>query len=434
MRSEIGVGIIGCGSVARWKYVKNLAEMSGVSLRAFYGGRAEEFQQQYGAPGSAVCRDLAEFLAREDVDAVCICTPNNSHAEIALAALRARKHVLCEKPMAISAEDAVRMVETAEQMGVLLTVGHQSRFSPAAQALYRQLREGAFGSLYFARASMVRRMGIPTWGHFFDPAVQGGGCLIDLGTHALDLALWLLNDFSPAYCCAGIFRGPGDSPTPANRWGTWDPAMLRTETGAFGQVVLQSGTVLSLDISWALHVPEDREETVTLCGTAAGAELFPGGYTISGTQGARLVTTRYQMPEEEQSAKLIRCGMGLVLGGVAALAVCFVFLLVASAAISGGLAGEELMYQLTIVGCVLGAFAGGLLAVRRCGSRALIVGLTTGGVLFLLLLTIGALCFETVSLEAGGIGLLCGSLCGGAAAGILGGGGKKKPARKKRRK
>ena len=75
--------------------------------------------------------------------------------------------------------------------------------------------------------------------------------------------------------------------------------------------------------------------------------------------------------EEEQSAKLIRCGMGLVLGGVAALAVCFVFLLVASAAISGGLAGEELMYQLTIVGCVLGAFAGGLLAVRRCGSRAL---------------------------------------------------------------
>ena len=90
--------------------------------------------------------------------------------------------------------------------------------------------------------------------------------------------------------------------------------------------------------------------------------------------------------------------------------------------------------RLTIVGCVLGAFAGGLLAVRRCGSRALIVGLTTGGVLFLLLLTIGALCFETVSLEAGGIGLLCGSLCGGAAAGILGGGGKKKPARKKRRK
>ena len=108
--------------------------------------------------------------------------------------------------------------------------------------------------------------------------------------------------------------------------------------------------------------------------------------------------------EEEQGAKLIRCGMGIVLGGVLALAVCFAFLLAASAAISGGLAGEELMYQLTIVGCVLGAFAGGVLAVRRCGSRALIVGLTAGAVLFLLLLTIGSLCFENVSLEAGGIG------------------------------
>ena len=109
--------------------------------------------------------------------------------------------------------------------------------------------------------------------------------------------------------------------------------------------------------------------------------------------------------EEEQSAKLIRCGMGLVLGGVAALAVCFVFLLVASAAISGGLAGEELMYQLTIVGCVLGAFAGGLLAVRRCGSRALIVGLTTGGVLFLLLLTIGAPCAAELPPESWAAGV-----------------------------
>ena len=95
---------------------------------------------------------------------------------------------------------------------------------------------------------------------------------------------------------------------------------------------------------------------------------------------------------------------------------------------------EELMYQLTIVGCVLGAFAGGLLAVRRCGSRALIVGLTTGGVLFLAAAYHRGALLRTVSLEAGGIGLLCGSLCGGAAAGILGGGGKKKPARKKRRK
>ena len=302
MDSEVGIGIIGCGSIARWKYAGNLAEMPGVSLRAFFGGQAEDLRRQYGSPGSIVCKDLKELLARRDVDAVCVCTPNSSHAEISLAALRAGKHVLCEKPMAIRAGDAAQMVETAEQMGVLLTVGHQSRFSPAAQALYRELREDGFGSLYFARASMVRRMGIPTWGHFFDPEIQGGGCLMDLGTHALDLALWLLDDFSPAYCCANIFRGPGDTPTPANRWGVWDPAALRVETSAFGQVVLRSGAVLSLDVSWALHVPEDWEDAVTLCGTSAGAELFSGGYTVSGIGDNRLVTTRYLMPEEEQTA------------------------------------------------------------------------------------------------------------------------------------
>ena len=302
MGSEIGIGIIGCGSIARWKYAGNLAEMPGVLLRAFFGGRAEELRRQYGAVDSVVCKSLEELLARRDIDAVCVCTPNSSHGEISLAALQAGKHVLCEKPMAIDLPSAVQMVETAERKGVLLTVGHQSRFSPAAQALYRELRSGRFGSLYFARASMVRRMGIPTWGHFFDPEIQGGGCLMDLGTHAIDLALWLLDEFAPVYCSAGVFRGPADTPTSANRWGAWDPASLGVETSAFGQVVLRSGAVLSIDTSWALHAPEDREDTVTLCGTDAGAELFPGGYAVSGVQTERLVTARFLLPEEEQTA------------------------------------------------------------------------------------------------------------------------------------
>ena len=136
--------------------------------------------------------------------------------------------------------------------------------------------------------------------------------------------------------------------------------------------------------------------------------------------------------EEDQGAKLVRCAVGILLGGLLALGVCMLFLLGASVAISGGLLDMVLTYQITIVGCVLGGFCGGLLAVGRCGG-GLAAGLLTGGVLFLLVLTLGALCFRDVSLESGGIGLLCGSLCGGAAAGLLGNGsGKGK--RKKRRK
>ena len=136
--------------------------------------------------------------------------------------------------------------------------------------------------------------------------------------------------------------------------------------------------------------------------------------------------------EEDQSARLIRCGLGVLLGGILALAICCLFLLGCSVAISSGAVGEGLGYQLTIVGCVLGGFGGGLFAVGQCGG-GLLTGLTVGGILFLLLLTIGALFFETMALEAGGIGLLCGGLCGGAAAGLLGY-EKGRPSRKKRRK
>lgn len=133
--------------------------------------------------------------------------------------------------------------------------------------------------------------------------------------------------------------------------------------------------------------------------------------------------------EEDQGTKLVRCALSILIGGVAAMLVCFLFLLLASIGISSGWLSEGLMYQLTIVGCVLGSFAGGIFAVRRCGTRTLLVGLAVGGVLFLLLLTIGLLFFDTMTPEAGGVGLLCGALCGGAAAGLLG----SRPKRKRKK-
>ncbi|HWS43275.1 MAG TPA: TIGR04086 family membrane protein [Pseudoflavonifractor sp.] len=133
--------------------------------------------------------------------------------------------------------------------------------------------------------------------------------------------------------------------------------------------------------------------------------------------------------EEEQGARLIRYMLDVLLGGAVALLACFLFLLLASVAISRGWLGEDLMYQLTIVGCVLGGFVGGAVAVGRSRSRTLIVGLLVGVVFFLLLLTVGLLAYGSAIPEEGGLGLLCGALCGGAAAGILG----SKP-KKKRRK
>ena len=112
--------------------------------------------------------------------------------------------------------------------------------------------------------------------------------------------------------------------------------------------------------------------------------------------------------EEDQGTRLARAMTNILLGGVVALAVCLMFLFLCSIGISGGWLQEGLMYQMAVVSCVIGGFAGAMTAVRRCGSRALIVGLAVGAVFFLLLLTVGVLLFESMSLEAGGLGLLCG--------------------------
>ncbi len=139
--------------------------------------------------------------------------------------------------------------------------------------------------------------------------------------------------------------------------------------------------------------------------------------------------------EEDQGTKLVRYVLSILIGGGVALLVCLLFLLICSVGISKGWLGEDLMYQLTIVGCVLGGFGGGMIAVKRCGARALIIGGATGAVFFLLLLTIGLLLFDAAAMEEGGLGLLCGALCGGAAAALLGGkrtGKKKRPGGGKR--
>ena len=126
--------------------------------------------------------------------------------------------------------------------------------------------------------------------------------------------------------------------------------------------------------------------------------------------------------EEEQGARLLRYCKSILLGGGTAFLICLAFLFLAAVGVSQGILDPGLQERLTVVGCVLGSFTGGLLAVRSCKGRGLFVGLAVGAVLFLLQLTLGLLLYDTMTPENGGLGLLCGALCGGAAAGILGGG------------
>lgn len=130
--------------------------------------------------------------------------------------------------------------------------------------------------------------------------------------------------------------------------------------------------------------------------------------------------------EEDQGARRVRVMTCILLGGIIGLLSCFLFLLLCSAGISIGVLDESLMYQLTIVGCVIGGFLGGLWAVGRCRSRTLIVGLSVGFIFYLLLMTGGILVFENNASAERWFGLFCGALCGGALAGLLGGKPRKK--------
>lgn len=134
--------------------------------------------------------------------------------------------------------------------------------------------------------------------------------------------------------------------------------------------------------------------------------------------------------EEDQGKLLLQCGKLILLGGLTAFLMCTVLLFLVSVGISEGLISMSLQYRLTVVICVLSSFLGGIMVVRQCPGRGLLVGIAVGAVLFLIQLSVGLVLYDTFSLENGGIGLLCGGLCGGAAAGILSGGGKGRTQRK----
>jgi predicted dehydrogenase len=228
------------------------------------------------------------------IDIVHVLTPNISHAEISIAALEAGKHVMCEKPMAKTAEDAKRMVETAKRTGKKLTIGYNNRFRPDSQHLKNVCADGELGQIYFAKAHAIRRRAVPTWGVFLDEEKQGGGPLIDIGTHALDLTLWMMDNYKPKVVLGTSYHELSQKENAANAWGPWDPSKFTVEDSAFGMIVMENGATIILESSWALNTLEVDEAKCSLSGTEGGADM-KGGLRINGEKHSRLYTTEVDL-------------------------------------------------------------------------------------------------------------------------------------------
>ena len=276
----INVAIIGCGGVANSKHMPSLKQVADCRMVAFCDiipERAQKAAADYGCEGAKVYTDYKELLKDKSIDVVHICTPNRSHSFITLDALEAGKDVMCEKPMAISSAEAKKMLDAAKRTGRLLTIGYQSRFREDSTYLKNEAEKGSFGDIYFAKATALRRRAVPTWGVFLNEYEQGGGPLIDIGTHTLDLTLWIMNNYKPKYCVGSAYHKLSpEKENQGNYCGNWDPEKFTVEDSAFGFIVMENGATIILESSWALNVLDTREAVTTICGTKAGADMNDG--------------------------------------------------------------------------------------------------------------------------------------------------------------
>ena len=279
----VKIGIIGCGGIANNKHMPALKKLDDVEMVAFCDiieERAQKAAKEFGTPDAKVFTDYKELL-KLDLDVVHVLTPNKQHSFITVDALESGKHVMCEKPMAINSAEAKKMLDAAKRTGKKLTIGYQNRFRPECLYLKKCCEAGDLGEIYYARAQAIRRRAVPTWGVFLDAENQGGGPLIDIGTHALDLTLWEMDNYEPAMVVGSTFRKLADTENAANAFGPWDPKKFTVEDSAFGFIKMKNGATIVLEASWALNTLLIDEAKTILCGTKAGADMHGDGLHIN---------------------------------------------------------------------------------------------------------------------------------------------------------
>ncbi len=206
-----------------------------------------------------------EMLSSEKLDMVSVATPNKFHKSLVTAAFAAGCHVLCEKPMAMSAAEGREMLAAAQKAGKRLMINFSYRFSEQSPALKAQVDAGVLGEVYFGRTIWHRRRGMPGFGGWFgQKALSGGGPLIDLGVHRLDLALWLMGYPKPVWVLGSTYNPIGSAL--AKKQGK----AFDVEDLAVGLIKFDNGATLEVEASWAVNMQESEMMETRLFGTKAG--------------------------------------------------------------------------------------------------------------------------------------------------------------------
>lgn len=273
---KLKVGIIGGGGIAQTVHIPNYARNKGlveiVALCDSRKGRAKQVANQWNIPHAF--EDYNEMLQTMALDAVSVCTPNKYHAEITIAALEAGCHVLCEKPPAVTVEQAEEMANTARKMNRFLTFGFHYRHAPEVDLLKNYVENDEFGTVYAAKSQAVRRRGIPGWGVFTNKELQGGGALIDIGVHMLDTTMYLMGYPEPETVLGVTYQKLGRR-NGVGLMGEWDWENFSVEDMARGMIIFKNGSSIMLEAAFAANVEKDEVMQVSIMGDEGGADVFP---------------------------------------------------------------------------------------------------------------------------------------------------------------
>jgi len=277
MERIVRIGIIGCGGIANGKHMPSLKAVPNVEMVAFCDlilEKAEKSAKEFGTPDAKVYTDYKELLKDPSIEVVHVLTPNLEHAQITVDALYAGKHVMCEKPMAKTAADARRMVEAAKATGKKLSIGYQHRQKQQSIYAKKLVESGELGEIYYANCYAIRRRGTPNWGVFLNEEEQGGGPIIDIATHSLDLTLYLMNNYEPKMV-VGKTHKKLEHPEAGNIWGDKGVSTTPLEEAACAMILMKNGATIMLETSWALNTEAPiAEGSCRLCGSKAGLSLL----------------------------------------------------------------------------------------------------------------------------------------------------------------
>lgn len=311
---QIRVGVVGAGWPA-WQHMRGYQALEGVEVAALCDineSQLKTIADEYGIEERYT--DFEQMLSKGNLDCVSVCTPNRTHAELSIAAMKSGLHVLCEKPLASTSLLAQQIIEARNETGMVFLLGHQKRYTPEVRYLKGLIDRGELGEIYFARCTWVRRSGIPGLGGWFTTReLSGGGALIDIGVHVLDLGLWFMGFPEPTGVSAswGSHFGVHGTGTLDYAGGPRKDGTFDVDDFAVSHVRFGGGRSLVLQTSWASHV-RDEQLYLEVWGTRGGARTDP--LEIFTTKEGEPVDLKPELGEEDsflnETSHFIECIRG----------------------------------------------------------------------------------------------------------------------------